>query len=384
MTYVADRLVYDADSHLMELPGWLAPYADPGVRENIRELYLGGAGKLAADAVVAAEQRQGDADAAAQLEGALMTKKGWHALGAFDAAERSRALDLLGFDSQLVFSTFATTQFSGRDVDLVVGGTRAHNRAMADFCSADSRLVAVGQVSWLEPEQTLGLVVEAIEGGCGAILFPSHPGRGHSPTHPDFDPVWATLEERNVPFMLHVGGAGRLLKPAFHDNGRPVSDFLGGGENIRSKDYMAIHQVPEQFLSALVLDGVLEQHPGLRGGCIEQGAMWVVPWLRRLDLAQSTFGRTEATLRELPLKASDYVHRQLWFTPFPREPVGWMIEECGADLFLFSSDYPHPEGTKDPVARFEETMENVEADARDRFYSRNYADMMGMAATAAS
>src|SRR6516165_3773915 len=98
MTYVADRLVYDADSHLMELPGWLAPYADPGVRENIRELYLGGAGKLAADAVVAAEQRQGDADAAAQLEDALMTKKGWHALGAFDAEERSRALDLLGFD----------------------------------------------------------------------------------------------------------------------------------------------------------------------------------------------------------------------------------------------------------------------------------------------
>ena len=129
---------------------------------------------------------------------------------------------------------------------------------------------------------------------------------------------------------------------------------------------MAIHQVPEQFLSALVLDGVLEAHPDLRGGCIEQGAMWVVPWLRRLDLAQRTFSRTEPTLRDLPLRASEYVHRQLRFTPFPGEPVGWMIEQCGDDLFLFSSDYPHPEGTKDPVARFEATMDCVTAEARDR------------------
>jgi predicted TIM-barrel fold metal-dependent hydrolase len=301
-------------------------------------------------------------------------------LGAFDPAERSRALDLLGFDSQLVFSTFAATQFLGGDPAVVVGGTRALNRGMADFCADDRRMVAVAQVPWVGPEQTLALLVEALDDGCGAVLFPSHPGRGISPTHADYDVVWSALEERSVPFMLHIGGAGRTLKPAFHDNGRPVSDFLGGGENVRAKDYMAIHQVPEQFLSALVLDGVLDAHPNLRGGCIEQGAMWIVPWLRRLDLAQDTFRRTEPTLDGLPLRASEYVHRQLWFTPFPREPVGWMIEQCGDDLFLFSSDYPHPEGTKDPVKRFEETMDGVSEPARARFYSGNYAAMMGFVA----
>ena len=31
------------------------------------------------------------------------------------------------------------------------------------------------------------------------------------------------------------------------------------------------------------LDGVLEAHPRLRGGCIEQGAMWVPFWARRLS-----------------------------------------------------------------------------------------------------
>jgi predicted TIM-barrel fold metal-dependent hydrolase len=380
--YAEGRVYYDADSHLMELPDWLEQFADAPTLERLRSLNLGGAGKLAAEAVAAAAERRGDASAAAALEDALMKAKGWNALGAFDPAERSRALDLLGFDRQLVFSTFAATQYGGDDLDLLYGGTTAHNRAVAAFCSNDPRLIAVASAPWADPERTLAAVDEAIDMGCGAVHVPSHPGRGVSPTHPDYEPVWATLEERGIPFMLHVGGGGRALRRAFHDNGRPVSDFLGGGENIRAKDYMAIHQTPEQFLSVMVLDGVLDKFPGLRGGCIEQGAMWVVPWLRRLDIAQSTFAKTEHTLSSLPLKASDYVHRQLWFTPFPTEDVGWLIEQCGDDLFLFSSDYPHPEGGRDPLGKFEASLADTDDAARGRFYSGNFADMMGLAVNA--
>jgi predicted TIM-barrel fold metal-dependent hydrolase len=374
--YAGTTRILDADSHVMELPGWLEAHAEESVRDRIRPLHLGGAGALADKAIEDAERRAGDAGAAAELEADVLTAKGWGALGAFDPAERSRSLDLLGFESQLVFPTFAATQFAGDDRDLTMGGTRALNRAMNAFCADDERLVPVASVPWLDADDTFALVEHALDDGAGAVLFPSHPGRGISPTHPDHDRIWATLEERRIPFMLHIGGGGRSLKPAFHDNGRPVKDFLGGGENLRGKDYMAIHQQPEQFLSAMVLDGVFEDHPGLMGGCIEQGAMWVVPWLRRLDLCQSTFGRGEPAMGELPMKASEYVHRNLFFTPFPREPVGWMIEQCGDDLFLFSSDYPHPEGTKDPIQRFEETMDGVGAAARDRFYAGNYAAMM--------
>jgi uncharacterized protein len=376
-TYAQGRIVYDADSHIMELPDWLPAYADPDVRDRIRPLHLGGAGTHAEDAVARAAARKHDEAAAIALEGELMTKKGWHALGAFDPAERSRALDLLGFDSQLVFSTFAATQFASDDPAVVDGGLRAHNRAMAEFCADDRRLVAVGMTQWTTPERAQVVLDDALDLGCEAILVPSHPGGGISPTHPDYDRFWATLEDRGVPFMIHIGGGGRAIKKAFHDNGRPTTDFLGGGENIRGKDYMTIYQVPEQFLSAMVLDGVLAAHPGLRGGCIEQGAMWVVPWLRRLDICQATFQKTEPTLKELPETASAYVHRHLWFTPFPTEPIGWMTEQCGDDLFLFSSDYPHPEGTKNPIERFESTMDTMTADQRDRFYRRNYADMMG-------
>ena len=378
--YAGATRILDADSHVMELPGWLETHAEASIRDRIRPLHLGGAGALADRAIADAEKRAGDTAAAAELEGEVLTAKGWNALGAFDPAERSRSLDLLGFDSQLVFPTFAATQFLGADLELVKGGTRALNRAMNAFCADDPRLVAVASVPWLDPDDTLELTLHALDDGAGAVLFPSHPGKGISPTHPDHDHLWSTLEERGIPFLSHIGGGGRSLKPAFHDNGRPVKDFLGGGENIRGKDYMAIHQVPEQFFSAMVLDGVLDDHPDLMGGCIEQGAMWVVPWIRRLDLCQSTFVKSEPRLGELSLRASEYVHRNLFFTPFPREPVGWMIEQCGDDLFLFSSDYPHPEGTKDPIKRFEETMDGVSAEARERFYNGNYTRMMGMPA----
>ena len=77
--------------------------------------------------------------------------------------------------------------------------------------------------------------------------------------------------------------------------------------------------------------GMFETFPRLRGGCIEQGALWTVPWLKRLELAVEGFSRTEPALR-LPRPASEYVHGHLWFTPFPNEPVGWMIDRLGKPL----------------------------------------------------
>jgi uncharacterized protein len=384
MPYAEGRTYYDADSHLMELGDWLVQYADPDVRERIRPLQLGAAGALAAEAVRAAEARRGDPDAAHALEANVMGPKGWRALGAFDRAERSRALDLLGFDSQLVFSTFAGTQFASDDLELLYGGVRAHNRAIVDFCRDDRRLVPVGFVALNEPELARQATEEAIAMGCGAVLVPSAPPAHASPTHPDFWPVWALLEDSGVPFMLHVGGGGRPLRRAFHQNGKPpVTDFLGGGENIRSKDYMVLHHPPETFLACMVLDGIFEQFPGLRGGCIEQGALWVLTLLQRLDLAQTTFQKTEPALR-LPLRASDYLRRQVKFTPFPTEPVGWLIEQAGPELFCFSSDYPHPEGGRDPLGRFEASLAGIEEDAQTRFYAGNYAEMMGPVLTARS
>ena len=68
------------------------------------------------------------------------------------------------------------------------------------------------------------------------------------------------------------------------------------------------------------------------------------------------------------------------FTPFPFEDAGWLIEQGGEELFLFSSDYPHPEGGRDPIGRFEGSFDAAETSpsARTRFYSQNFEDLFGL------
>jgi predicted TIM-barrel fold metal-dependent hydrolase len=374
MTYVGDRVVFDADSHVMELPGWLEEFADEATREHLRPLALGAAGALADKAVAeAAERSLADTASVGDDPMELLRTKGWGAVGAFDSLERSAVLDTLGFAAQLVFPTFAATQFAGSDLDLLYAGSDALNRAMAAFCADDTRMLAVASVPWAVPERTIDCARRAIDEGCAAVMVPTDLPRGVvSPTHPDHHMLWALLEAENVPVVSHIGGGGQPVRRGFHDNGHVVTDFLGGGENVRAKDFMAIHQRPEIFWAAMVLDGMFDLFPGLRGASIEEGALWVVPWIKRLDRAMQ-FAKTEAPLRSLSKLPSEFVHDHLRFTPFAGEPVGWMIEQSGADLFMFSSDYPHPEGTKDPVDRFESTMPGTDTDAFDNFYRANFA-----------
>ena len=80
------------------------------------------------------------------------------------------------------------------------------------------------------------------------------------------------------------------------------------------------------------------------------------------------------------MRASDYIRRQVRVTPFVNEPVAWLIEQCGPELFMFSSDYPHPEGGRDPLGRFSAALEGVSEKAQAAFFADNYLDLMGQAA----
>jgi uncharacterized protein len=377
MTYAGPRTILDADSHVMELADFLDEFIDADQRDRLRRRGMEALRPVLEGAVAKAEGRRTHPTKAAEAEERLLRDKGWDALGGFDPVERSRALDLLGFQAQLVFATFATAMFTGRDIDRLYAGSRAQNRAMARFCAGDKRLLPVGFVPLVDPERAAETAAEAVNVGCAAVMVPSTAAGDRAPTHPDLDPFWAVLSEADVPFVLHVGGGGRLLDPAFHNNEMPVTDHLGGGENVRSKDYLAISHSPEVFLGVLILDGLFDRLPRLRGGCIEQGAGWVVSWLRRLDNAVRSFSRTEPPLRRLAMKPSEYVDQHLKFTPFAGEPVGWMIEQAGPRLFMFSSDYPHPEGGRDPLGKFEATLDGVGEADKERFYASNFAEMIG-------
>ena len=74
------------------------------------------------------------------------------------------------------------------------------------------------------------------------------------------------------------------------------------------------------------------------------------------------------------------MHRQVRFTPYPTEDVGWIVREAGPDLVLFSSDYPHVEGGRRPLERFEASLGDASEDVRRQFYTDNFLFLMGRAA----
>jgi len=392
MPYAEGRIFNDADSHFMETKDWIFQYADPKVRPKLAPMDFEACGGRATAELVSAlpsmiERRKKDPAAMERAEAKILERKSWHALGGYDPDKRTRALDPLGYNRQLVFTGMAMSHFWGVlgtqrffDPDILYGGARAHNRGIAEFCRHDKRMRAVGLVPLDVPEMAAREIRTAVKEGCAAIWVPATPPPAMSPTHPDMDIVWATLQDLDVPFINHLGTGMIFLREGFAKNGKVIDPGpLGVGvDDIRAKDYVACHYGTEAFMSAMILDGVLEKFPRLRGASIEQGAMWVVPWLKKLDIAQEAFKRFESYLN-LPMKASDYVRRQLKFTPFPPEPVGWMIKEAGAELFLFSTDFPHPEGGRDPLKRYRAAISeyDIPQPQQDLFYETNFNDLLG-------
>ena len=127
---------------------------------------------------------------------------------------------------------------------------------------------------------------------------------------------------------------------------------------------------------------MLERFPDLRVGVIEQGAIWVPSWTRQMESAFEAFARHEERLADLSLRPTEYVERQVRFTPYPTEDVGWIIEQNGPDILLFNSDYPHVEGGRRPLERFEESLGDAPEAVRRKFYCDNFLDLMGSAGAA--
>jgi len=283
------RTMHDADAHIVEPPDWLLPYADPGVRARLEPYYAkewAAHRKFLDDAL----QKHADPEYRAKDADEIWLRKNYWATGSFLKEDRSQALDLLGFRSQLIFNSSHMKELHnaehGDDLDFAYGIARAHNRAVVDFCSVDPRLLPVDYVPLVDFERASKMGAEALETGCKALMIASACPKGHSPSHIALDPVWAQAQEAGIPIVLHVGGGGRLLDPAFFENGLPpVPDFHGGDGNFRSVDYMAICYPPMQTLAVMIIDGVLDRFPDLRVGAIELGASWVPGWMRNMDSA---------------------------------------------------------------------------------------------------
>ena len=382
MTYAPpERAIYDADSHIMELPDFLKAYADPDIRDDIPEVSY--SASLVSNEEVDVIMSQGGVHSAEHVQSMIdlgdkliESSKEIQALGAFNKQDRTTAMDMLGFRKQLVFAThsvaFPFHPSTKKPLNLRYGATRAHNRHMIDFCQSDDRLMGVGIVPLDDAELAYAELEFAIESGLEAIWVPHRAPHGKSPGHVDLEKFWALLAESGTPFLIHVGGAPLQALKEWSNNGRaPVKDWMGGGENVRTKDAAVMHQPPETFISMMVLDGVFDRNPKLRGAAVELGAGWVPEMLKRLEWVSKIYGRVDESVR-FERTPSQQLTEQMGFTPFPHEDVAMLIEQSNPDLYLFSSDYPHVEGGRNPLGKFDGWLEAESDKVKDLFFTENF------------
>jgi uncharacterized protein len=371
--------LYDADSHIMELPDFLTAHADPSIRDLLPPILPHGRLDPSLVGLPTDASRAHPPEKVAELktlgERILRGPKWYQALGAFNCAERGAVLDMLGLRRQVVFSSFASgVVFGCKDPAVRYGGVRAFNRAMTAFVADDPRLVGVGLMVFEDPERSVAELERALREGIRLFMIPTD-SCGRSPGHPLHDPIWARLAEAHGTFVIHVGSSSLSIDAPWMNDGHPERKTArGGAEVVGSKDMTSIFHSAERYLSVLILDGVLERYRELRGACIELGAGWVPSMRRRLDHIVEVWAKPEPHLREMLRKPSQQMDEQLRFTPYPFEDVGELIRYSDDRLYMFSTDYPHAEGGRDPIGRFEGSLASHTEAAKERFFGGNFQE----------
>ena len=339
---MAGEFVVDADSHVLEPPGLWREYLEPEYRERAIEIVTGPGGmeQLVMDGEVIMPMGLAglggvELDARALFADPALRYLDGAPRASMDTDARIALLDDWGVDAGVVFPTIGILWDKEDDPALAMAYARAYNRWQWDFAKPRlDRIVPIAHVPLYDPDLALEELRRCLELGFRGMFVAPEPVCGRRPSHPDFDPLWALLEEAGLPFCLHViVRFNRIVNSGFTHwfdsaagEGNAVFSFGLGG---------TFQLIPA--ISALVCDGLFDRFPRLKALGVESGAGWVGYIMDRLDEKYARFG--SETMQHKP---SDYFRRNVWVVADPEErSIDSQCDLLGEDRVLWGSDYPH-------------------------------------------
>ena len=354
-------LIMDSDLHLMEPEDLWARYLDEPYRANPPKFFGAQKQSLApnkedkgnTDTIFGIEVQGQVIPAFANAQGAIRQSRELarrsrarhphfqvaRARG-FDPASTLAAMDIEGIDVAVMYGTRGRQILMHDDLapDYAAALARAYNNWAHEYCqSHPERLRFAGQVAMHD----IGLAVEEArrcvnELGAVAIIGTPNPVNGLHLHDDAAEPLWNELERLNVPIGFHPTGNSSLKDDVGrrfvgHNNYQPIAHAARGPMELM------------MAMASMITGGVLERHPKLRCAFLEGTAGWLGWWLWRLDDHWEKFG--PGCEQQLSMLPSGYFKRQCYIAlDVDEEPAVEVIKQIGAEYFVCSTDYPHPDG----------------------------------------
>jgi hypothetical protein len=264
----------------------------------------------------------------------------------WEPAARVAWLDGAGLDEAICFPNFGLLweRHLSDDLGALTANMAAWNRWCADVVTgAGGRLHPVAHLTlrdaqWCEAQ----LAALSAAGVALAMVAPSAVD-GRPLSHPDHERLWSAFVETGITPVFHVADQPRVLDDAFYTDPDAFVPVL---------ESAFLWVPPAVALTDLILNGVLDRHPALRIGVVELSSIWVPQFLLMLDGAfdftTRLNGRPTSRLEHRP---SEYVLDRVRISSFSYEDPARLTRLSRA-IYMACSDYPHSEGTADPVGDY--------------------------------
>ncbi len=313
---------------------------------------------------------------ACKLEGADMAE----AMGDLEPIRpeyRNRDARLKVMDGQGVASTWMfPTLAVGLEVEwqhdrpAFLAALRAFNRwLLEDWGFAyQNRIFAAPVISFSDVSWAIEEVEWAIQSGARVITMRNGPVYTElgctSPGAPEFDPVWARIEEAGLVMAPHAGNDGYDFLGKMWE---PWDDYRAFHVSPLRKVVTSQRAVPD-FFGAIVCHKVFERFPRLKVASVENGAGWVEQLLVRLYRGHA---QTRGYYKSNPV---DQFQEHVWVTPFWEDSLDRLRDFIPVERIIFGSDWPHVEGVVNPLD-FLESVANYSPEDRRKVMRDNTANI---------
>src|SRR5204863_421328 len=228
------------------------------------------------------------------------------------------AMDIEGIDVAVVYPSRGLFALTIPDMDprLAAAVARAYNDWLYEFCQENpERLLGAGMISPFDVNDAVAETRRCVrEFGFRAMFLRPNEVNGRNWHDPYYEPLWAALEELEVPLGFHEGSGSQL---------RQVGEQFGANTMLK---HIYSHPVEMMLTTgAFCAGGILERHPRLRVAFLEGNCSWVPFLLWRMDEPWEWIGDVYA--RDLTMAPSEYFKRQCFVSvECDEEPVKHVLE----------------------------------------------------------